>query len=142
MRVKKIKDERLVLQNLKNIRIAFIIQTIGIIGILAYDLITKGFDGMRDNPLWMVFMITGIVTAYLSMNISVDHEEESKSPKRGLVISLSVVGAISIVIGLLVSITDGYNVLDGVLMGGILLACGLVPVIYIYFLRKKRQDDI
>ncbi|WP_186579451.1 hypothetical protein [Aquibacillus kalidii] len=140
--MKKIKDERLVLQNLKNIRIAFIIQTIGIIGILAYDLITKGFDGMRDNPLWMVFMITGIVTAYLSMNISVDHEEESKSPKRGLVISLSVVGAISIVIGLLVSITDGYNVLDGVLMGGILLACGLVPVIYIYFLRKKRQDDI
>ncbi|GIN86208.1 hypothetical protein J6TS2_25940 [Heyndrickxia sporothermodurans] len=51
--MKKIKDERLILQNLNNIRIAFIVQTLGIIGILGYDLFTNGIDEMRNNPLWI-----------------------------------------------------------------------------------------
>ncbi len=53
------------------------IQTIGIVvGILGYDFGTKGIDGMTDNPLWYVFMITAIVSAYLSIGISVDHEAQ------------------------------------------------------------------
>lgn len=40
--MKKIKDERLIIQNLKNIRIAFIVQTIGISAILIYEVVTKG----------------------------------------------------------------------------------------------------
>jgi hypothetical protein len=35
--MKKIKDERLILQGLKNIRIAFLILTFGILAILIYD---------------------------------------------------------------------------------------------------------
>lgn len=81
--MKKIKDERLKLQNLKNIRIAYIIQTVGILGILGYDFIAKGPDGMRANPLWIVFMITAIISAYLSMSVSVDHESNEKEPKKG-----------------------------------------------------------
>lgn len=76
--MKKIKDERLIMKNLQNIKVAYIIQTLGIIGILGYDLITKGLAGMRDNPLWYVFIITSIISAYLSMNISVDHENSKK----------------------------------------------------------------
>lgn len=38
----KLRDERLILQNLKNTRIAYIIQTLGILGILGYDAITTG----------------------------------------------------------------------------------------------------
>ncbi|MFD1452764.1 hypothetical protein [Oceanobacillus sojae] len=75
--MKKIKDERLKLKNLKDIRVLFLIQTIGIVvGILGYDFGTKGIDGMTDNPLWYVFMITAIVSAYLSIGISVDHEAQ------------------------------------------------------------------
>ena len=83
--MKKIKDERLILKNLKNIRIAYIIQTVGILGILGYDLVTKGLDGMRENPLWLVFMITTVISAYLSMSISADHESNENPRKRALV---------------------------------------------------------
>lgn len=55
--MKKIKDERLQIQNLKNIRIIFLIQNLGIIGILAYDYLSKGMEQMRNNPLWLLFTI-------------------------------------------------------------------------------------
>ena len=139
--MKKIVDERLVLQNLKNIRITYIIQTIGILGILGYDLVTKGLDGMRENPLWLVFMITAIISAYLSMSISADHESNKIDPKKSLRISLVVIILISTVVGFLVSFTDGFTIIDGVIMGGILFVCGLIPIVYIYNLRKKRQDE-
>ena len=42
--MKKIKDERLILQTLKNIRIAFLFQSLGIIGILGYIGFTEGID--------------------------------------------------------------------------------------------------
>ncbi len=86
--MKKIKDERLKLKNLKNIRIAYIVQTVGIIGILGYDLVTKGLDGMTANPLWFVFMITTVIFAYLTISISIDHETDEKSPKKGLTVSI------------------------------------------------------
>lgn len=139
--MKKITDERLVLQNLKNIRIAFIIQTIGILGILGYDLVTKGLDGMRENPLWLVFMITAVISAYLSMSISADHESNKINPKRNLSVSLVVLVFISTVVGFFVSLTDGFTIINGVIIGGILFICGLIPIIYIYNLRVKRQDE-
>lgn len=139
--MKKIKDERLILKNLKNVRTAYLIQTVGIIGILGYDLITKGMEGMRQNPLWIVFMITTIVSLYLSMSIGVDHEGEEKSPKKGTILSLVVLSAISIVIGFAVNFTDGFGVIDGFIMGGIIFICGLIPILYIHYLRKKRQEE-
>ncbi|MCU9613153.1 hypothetical protein OEV98_06255 [Caldibacillus lycopersici] len=139
--MKKITDERLVLQNLKNIRIAYIIQTVGILGILGYDLVTKGLDGMRENPLWLVFLIATIISAYLSMSISADHESNKIHPQKNLTISLVVLILISIVVGFFVSLTDGFTIINGVIMGSILFICGLIPIVYIYNLRKKRQDD-
>jgi UDP-N-acetylmuramyl pentapeptide phosphotransferase/UDP-N-acetylglucosamine-1-phosphate transferase len=138
--MKKIKDERLVLKNLQNVRTAYIIQTIGIIGILGYDLITKGMDGMRQNPLWIVFMITTIVSLYLSMNISVDHESSEKSPKKGTVLSLVILTGISVIIGIAVNFTDGFGMLDGLIIGGIIFVCGLIPILYIHQLRTKQQN--
>ncbi|TXC92753.1 hypothetical protein FS935_00670 [Metabacillus litoralis] len=139
--MKKITDERLVLQNLNNIRIAYFIQTIGILGILGYDLATKGLDGMRENPLWFVFMITTVISVYLSMSITADHENNKNKPQRSLNISLIVLFLISTVIGFFVTRTDGFKIIDGVIMGGILFICGLIPIIYIYYLRKKRLDE-
>ena len=139
--MKKITDERLVLQNLKNTRLVFIIQTIGILGILGYDAATKGLDGMRENPLWLVFMITAIISAYLSMSISADHETNKVSPQKRFSTSLIVLILISTVVGFLVSRTDGFSIINGVTIGGILFICGLIPAVYIYNLRKKRQDE-
>lgn len=48
--MKKITDERLILRNLKNIKITYIVQTIGILSILGYDFF-RGLDRMRENPL-------------------------------------------------------------------------------------------
>lgn len=139
--MKKITDERLVLQNLKNIRIAYIVQTVGILGILGYDLVTKGLDGMRKNPLWLVFIITTVISAYLSMSISADHENNKVNPQKSLSISLVVLVLISTVVGFFVSLTDGFTITNGVIVGGILFICGLIPIVYIYNLRKKRQDE-
>ncbi|WHY86859.1 hypothetical protein QNH39_02995 [Neobacillus novalis] len=139
--MKKIRDERLILKNLQNTRIAYLIQTVGILGILGYDLVTKGLDGMRENPLWLAFMITTVISAYLSMSISADHENNKKSPKKSLSISLFVLVIISTIVGFFVTFTEGFTIIDGVIMGGILFICGLVPLIYIYYLRTKRQDE-
>lgn len=139
--MQKIKDERLILKNLQNIRIAYGIQTLGIIGILGYDLITKGMDGMTNNPLWLVFMVTIVVSAYLSMSISVEHESDKKSPKKGFIISLVILVIISTLIGVLVYLTEGFNIIDGALIGGIIFVCGFAPSFYLYHLRKKRSDE-
>jgi len=138
--MKKITDERLQLKNLKNIRVLFLIQNIGILGILGYDLVTKGMDGMTSNPLWFVLIITGVVSAYLSMSISVDHESDKKSPNKGLIISLIVGALISIVVGIFVSLTDGFGLTNGIVIGGIIFICSLAPILYIYYLRTKRKD--
>ena len=48
---------------------------------------------------------------------------------------------ISTIVVFLVSLTDGFNITDGIIIGGILFICGLVPTVYIYNLRTKRQDE-
>jgi hypothetical protein len=35
---------------------------------------------MQENPLWLLFMITTVISVYLSMSISADHESNEKSP--------------------------------------------------------------
>ncbi|WP_034551283.1 DUF1761 domain-containing protein [Carnobacterium funditum] len=138
--MKKIKDERLILKNLKNVRITYFIQTIGILGILGYDLVTKGINGMTENPLWFVFVVGTIVSTYLSMGINVEHETNNKVPKKGLIISVVISALISIIIGFLLSLTDGFGLLEGLIIGAIFFICSLIPNFYIYYLRTKRQD--
>ncbi|MDX8047330.1 hypothetical protein SH601_15280 [Gracilibacillus sp. S3-1-1] len=140
--MQKIRDERLTLKNLNNIRIAYIIQTLGIIGILGYDLATKGMSGMTNNPLWVVFIITTTLSAYLSMTISVEHESKKSSPKKGLKISLLVLVLICLAIGIIISLVDGFNMMNGLLLPGIILLCGVIPIYYIYHLRNKRNADL
>lgn len=139
--MKKIKDERLKIKNLKNIRIAFIVQTVGILGILGYDLVTKGIDGLMENPLWIVLIITTMVTLYLSMSISVDHETKTKVPKKGRNISILILVIVSVIIGGLVSISEGSNGFDGLIIGGVLFFGGLAPIIYLYYLRNKQSEN-
>ncbi len=134
-------DERLALKNLQKIRIAYAVQTLGVLGILGYDLVTSGMDGMRENPLWLVFIVATTILAFLSMNISVDHESNKKSAKRGLVISLIIVTMISITIGIFTALSEGSAALDGIIVGVVFLICGFVPFLLLFNLRKRRGDD-
>lgn len=138
--MKKITDERLILQNLQHIRVVYVVQTVGILAILGFELYQGGLEAMRANPVWLVFMVTTIVYAYLSMSTSVEHES-TKNPKKGVVLGISVVAAIAIVAAVLTTLTPGYDLGTGLLVGGVLLICGVIPVTYVYKLRVKQWAE-
>ncbi|NMD71206.1 branched-chain amino acid ABC transporter substrate-binding protein [Bacillus sp. DNRA2] len=140
--MKIIRDERLAIQNLKNIRVAFIFQTISILGILLYDGISNGISRFTDNPLWLVFIGTFVVMGYLNLRISVDEYDTQSNKKQGpyyinLLISL-VVGVIFSVITIL---TPDGTARDAVIIGGVMFGCFLFSFTVVYFLRKKRYEE-
>ncbi|MGU7947399.1 hypothetical protein ACS60E_06990 [Streptococcus suis] len=139
--MKKIKDERLKLQNLQNLRIVFMVQTLGILAILGYEFIRFGFDKVISDPLWLVFLITGIVNQYLNLTISVDHKNSTKNPKNRLAVSLIILGVIAVVIGYFICNTNSYDIVDALISSGIIFISGLIPSIYVYRLRVKRNDE-
>lgn len=134
-------DERLAQKNLQKIRVAYAVQTIGIIGILGYYFVAGGMDRMQENPLWIIFIVSTTILAILSMNISVDHENNKDSAKKGLVVSLSILALISIIIGIFTSFSEGFTAFDGVLTGAIFSVFGLVPFLFLFYLQKREGDD-
>jgi hypothetical protein len=140
--MKKITDERLIVRNLQHVKIAFIVQTIGILGILSYEVFKGGVEGMTKNPLWMVFMLTSVIYGYLNISVSVEHEKKPKKPVRSFFISLFVVTIIAVIFAILTSITPNYNWGDGLLIGGSIFICGIIPVSYVYRLRIKQEKDM
>lgn len=140
--MKIIKDERLIVQNLRNIRIAFVFQTICILGILIFDGISKGISHITDNPLWLVFIGTSVLMGYLNLRISVDeyeaHNEKKQGPYYKNVVISFVVGVIFSVITIL---TPEGTVRDAVIIGGIMFGCFLFSFTLVYYLRKKRYDE-
>lgn len=140
---KKITDERLIIQNLKHIRAAFVVQTTGIIGILIYTGITEGIKEVSNNPLWVVWVISMLVLVFSSMRISVDMEDQSKSQKKprlywGVILS----AVIGIAIGLLTKFgPDAGSNRDAIILGSVFFICFLGSYAVVYYLRKKRYDD-
>lgn len=140
--MKKINDERLILQNLKNIKVAYIVQTVGIIGILGYDLINHGAETMFKSPVGLVFLISSITSMFLNSKINVDFEKDNKNPKTGLILSILVVIAISVVSGIMISKGDSFDKINGILSGVLIFVCGLIPSFYIYKLRKEKLENL
>ncbi|SET74071.1 hypothetical protein SAMN05421676_107145 [Salinibacillus kushneri] len=140
--MKKIKDERLILQNLKNIRIAFLVQSAGIVAILLYETISKGFSEVSDNPLWFVFILTGVILSWLNLRISVDMDDKSGKKAPGpyypKVVIAAVVGMVS---ALLVKFgPDGGSTRNAIIIGIVLFVCFLASYSFVHYLRKKRSD--
>lgn len=140
--MKKITDERLMLRNLQNIKIAYIVQTMGVLCILGYDFIQGGMERMCENPLWKVFMLTAVVAGYLSMSIGVEHEKEIKDPKKSFIIGMVVLTVIVAVFAYLTSITPNFGWGDGLLIGAIIFICGFIPIVYVYKLRVKQVQEL
>jgi drug/metabolite transporter (DMT)-like permease len=142
MKVKKDKDERLFLQGLKNIRIAFIFQSLGILAILIYDGFTNGIMNVtRNNPLWLVFMATAIILGYLNMGILADKEEmNGKKKQKPFYAKILFALAIGIVI-FLIMIFSGSSRNDSVITGIVFSVSFIIPYSISHYLRKKRNDD-
>ncbi|MFB6727000.1 branched-chain amino acid ABC transporter substrate-binding protein [Bacillus mobilis] len=142
--MKKIKDERLILQTLKNIRIAFLFQSLGIIGILGYIGFTEGMDQITKSPLWLLFMLTSILLAYLQLSVSIDVEEGEKEikliPYYKLILRSLLVGIIITIIYIIFS--PERPLFEAILTGSIFFICFLVSYSVSYFIKKRRlQDD-
>ncbi|WP_430786964.1 hypothetical protein VBD025_15200 [Virgibacillus flavescens] len=142
--MKRIKDERLQIQSLKNIRIAFILQTLGIIVILLYEMITEGVLEATNNPLWFVFLITTVALSWLNLKISVDVYENATEKKmpgpyyRAVILS----ALIGITLALLAKFgPDKSSNSDALIVGGVVFICFLMPYTFVYYVRKKRLDD-
>lgn len=65
MKLQRINDERLIIKNLQNIRLVYVIQTLGILGLLGYDVIS---NGLSQNPLWLVLIASTVVLAFMSFS--------------------------------------------------------------------------
>lgn len=142
--MKIIKDERLQMQSLKNIRIAFIVQTAGILAILLYETITVGFTQARANPIWIVFMLSAVVLGWLNLRISVDTYENTNPRKKPApyyrVIMLSLGVGIAVML-LAVLGPDKSSINEALLVGAIVFFCFLAPFSFVHFLQKKRTED-
>ena|SRR5690625_57 len=141
--MKKITDERLILQNLKNIRVAFVFQSLAIIGVLVYQTMMQGFEVARSNPLWLILIVTGVILSYLSLSISVDHEEKSyrhKSSQYFHVVLRSL--ALGIIFGLIIKLGPEGTTNSGLIVGSVFFICSLIPFSIVHILRKKRSEDV
>lgn len=140
--MKKIKDERLRIQNLKNIRVAFLVQSIGIIAILLYDFITEGLSATAKNPLWFVFIITVVVLNFLNIGVSTDVYDDAKKAKKPApyYITFIITALIGFVVGI-IQLFYSDNIRDAIIVGSVVFICFLVPFTFAYYLRKKRLED-
>lgn len=142
--MKKIKDERLQIQHLKNIRIAFIVQTIGIFAILLYEMLTEGVMEATDNPLWLLFILTMVVLGWLNLKISVDEYDNAKEQKRPggyyrVVILSALIGTI---LALLAKFgPDSSSNSEAFIIGSVVFVCFLIPFSFVYSIIKKRSED-
>ncbi|HDR7374961.1 MULTISPECIES: branched-chain amino acid ABC transporter substrate-binding protein [Bacillus] len=141
--VKKIKDERLILKTLKNIRIAFLFQSLGIIGILGYIGFTEGMDQITKSPLWLLFILTSIVLSYLQLSVSIDVEEGEKdiklTPYYKIILRSLIVGTIIAIIYIIFS--PERPLFEALLTGSIFFICFLVSYSVSYFIKKRRLQD-
>ncbi|PEL64022.1 branched-chain amino acid ABC transporter substrate-binding protein [Bacillus wiedmannii] len=141
--VKKIKDERLILKTLKNIRIAFLFQSLGIIGILGYIGFTEGMDQITKSPLWLLFILTSIVLSYLQLSVSIDVEEGEKdiklTPYYKIILRSLIVGTIIAIIYIIFS--PERPLFEAILTGSIFFICFLISYSISYFIKKHRLQD-
>lgn len=140
--LKKITDERLILKNLKNIRVAYIVQTLGILAILMYEGFNKGVSAVSASPLWLVFMGTGVLLVYLNLGISVDNDETIYEKKQGSYLRvLMICFVIGLVFAGVIVLTDASSLGQGILLGAVVFISLLIPYSITYFLKKKRIEE-
>ncbi|MEH7665595.1 MULTISPECIES: branched-chain amino acid ABC transporter substrate-binding protein [Bacillus] len=122
---------------------AFLFQYIGVVGILGYIGSTEGIDQITKSPLWLLFMLTSILLAYLQLSVSIDVEEGEKeiklTPYYKLVLRSLLIGIIITIIYLIFS--PERPLFESILTGSVFLICFLVSYSVSYFIKKRRLQD-
>lgn len=139
--IKKMKDERWGLRNLKHISIVFFIQTAGILAIIFYDGVTKGIDAATSTPVWFVFTISIIAHSILSLNNSIDINEDTMKKPGPYYRILLLATVIGLLFGLAGKFLPGGSNSGGWMVGSVVFICFLAVFSYGYYLRTKRYDN-
>ncbi|MDA1872840.1 MULTISPECIES: branched-chain amino acid ABC transporter substrate-binding protein [Bacillus cereus group] len=124
-------------------RIAFLFQSLGIIGILGYIGFTEGMDQITKSPLWLLFILTSIVLSYLQLSVSIDVEEGEKdiklTPYYKIILRSLIVGTIIAIIYIIFS--PERPLFEALLTGSIFFICFLISYSVSYFIKKRRLQD-
>jgi hypothetical protein len=140
--MKKIKDERLLMENLKSIRFAFLFQTIGIMGILVYSGIKNGVANLLNNPLWLLLLGTAVILGFFNVRNAVDLEDHGNEKKpRPLSRKGFLAGIIGVSCTILLLFAPDVTVRDAIIIGVVLFLSFFLTFSLIHLLRKKRDED-
>lgn len=138
--MKKIIDERLKLKNLKHIRIAHLIQTLGILAILIYESITQGIDTVCGTPLWWVFRLTITVLLFSAVSMSIEHDTKRRSPKKFFIGWLIFALVVSVGTVIIIGINQvGFK--TALLAGVLAFIIAIIPGLYIRHLLKIKLEN-
>ena len=100
-------------------------------------------DQITKSPLWLLFMLTSILLAYLQLSVSIDVEEGEKeinlTPYYKLVLRSLLIGIIITIIYIIFS--PERPLFEAILTGSVFLICFLVSYSVSYFIKKRRLQD-
>ncbi|MCR8643857.1 hypothetical protein NV379_14470 [Paenibacillus sp. N1-5-1-14] len=141
--MKRMKDERLELQTLKNIRVAYIVLMLGVLLILVKQFTEVGTD-VFTSPLFFVMIISNAVFTFKNIGVSIDYESTNK--KKSFLDSYpNLIGMcviLAIVFGVLNWILTTEPILwEVVLSSTIFSVCFLIPFTIAYRKKKRMQDQ-
>lgn len=135
----KITDERLIKRNLNNIRLAFAVENIAIIVILAVQMV-KGMPWDQavsyTNLPFLILMIGCFSLVVLSVNVSAPTEDKAKVPVKRLLLQGLIAWAI---FALLFRLMIGGRPLLSLLCG--LVVAAVVTGIMVYGNHYRDQGD-
>lgn len=113
--MKKVVDERLKLQLIKNFKIAFLVENAVIILMLIYQSFTNMDKALStSNPIWVALMVGTVTVSLLSVNVTASIEDK---PKRSNLKLLSYFVLIFIIGSLFFMVTMPKHILLALLCG-------------------------
>jgi len=142
--VKIVKDERLMIEGLKHIRLAFILQNIVILAIIFYRYVLQeaGYESVSD--LLMIFIGGIVVINFLNLKHSVKVYEHTGGVSRRYFMKLLLipVGIIMGILAVCIIVTPDISIKEISITALIIFACFLVPSLFIYIYMKKQKEKI
>lgn len=141
--MKIVKDERLMIEGLKYIRLAFILQNIVILGIVFYRYVLQGAGYESVSDLLMVFMGGIVVINFFNLKNSVEVYEHTGGVSRRYFMKLLLI-PVAFVIGMLaicIIATPDISIKEISITGLIMFACFLIPSLFAYMYMKKIKSE-
>ncbi|MDR0268239.1 hypothetical protein [Paenibacillus sp.] len=139
--MKKVTDERIIFENLKHIKTAFLVQTLGIIAILVIDGIQNGYQHAHNNPLWMLVLITTIVLSYSRLRTAVEMEKPRRKSRSSSYVNASIAPLAAGLAVFSLALFARSSMMNAFILGVVLFTAYLIPALLITYYRKKNQDE-